>query len=280
MTGLALTLDHVPFAWSDLDAARAEFDRLGLETEYGGIHDNGVTHMALVGFDDRSYVELISERQPGDHEFWPDRIRGDAGPAHWAVRVVDIDGACGRLRDAGVPVSGPVYGSREPADGELIEWDGALLGREDDHVLPFLIADRTPLASRVSPSPGVTGGPLTGVGQVVIGVRSLEEAIETFQSVFGVPEPVSEPVDPFGTVASFPGEPVALATPRCENWLADRLDRFPQGPCACLLATDNLERACERHPLDEARHWPDGRLASFATERFGPMLGVVERPAA
>ncbi|WP_137285377.1 VOC family protein [Halorussus salinisoli] len=76
-----LTLDHVPFAWHDLDEITAEFDRLGLTPDYGGVHDKGVTHMAVLGFDDQSYVEQ-AEGTSRDRIYRPvsgtfDRIEGE-----------------------------------------------------------------------------------------------------------------------------------------------------------------------------------------------------------
>jgi hypothetical protein len=272
---MTLALDHVPFAWHDLESIRAEFDRLGLATEYGGVHDNDVTHMAVLGFDDRSYVELIAEREPGDHGFWPDHIRGDAGPAAWAVRVDDIEAECERMRRAGHAVQGPLYGARERDDGTLVEWDRAEFG--DDQLLPFAIADRTPLAHRVSPTPSVAGGPLNGIGQVVLAVADPDGAIDTFRRTYDFPPPRRDRVDPFGTVASFPGQPVAIASPVDDGWLADRLEAFPPGPCACLLATDDLEAVQAGYPVAEPASWPDGRVTFFESERFRPLLGVVER---
>jgi hypothetical protein len=84
--------------------------------------------MAVLGFDDSSYIELIAEQERGDHDFWPAHIRADAGPAAWCVRVPDIVTECRRLLERGVPISGPVAGARERADGTLVEWDRAVFG--------------------------------------------------------------------------------------------------------------------------------------------------------
>lgn len=277
---MPLTIDHVPFAWHDLEEVRAEFDRLDLASEYGGVHDNGVTHMAFVGFDDRSYVELIAERRAGDHDFWPEHVRADAGPSAWAVRVPDIVRECERLLHAGYPIHGPLYGARERDDGTLVEWDRAEFGGvEQRSLFPFAIADRTPLSYRVSPSPSVAGGPLTGVGQVVLGVRDVDGTAGTFRDGYRFPQPDRCSVPGFGTVASFPGQPVALASPDTDGWLADRLERFPEGPCACLLATDDLDAARADHPVGEPIEWPGGRVAFFDSELFGRRLGVIERSA-
>jgi hypothetical protein len=272
------TLDHVPFAWHDLDEITAEFDRLGLSPEYGGVHDNGVTHMAVLGFDDRSYVELIAERREGDHDFWPQHVRADAGPAAWCVRVPDIVAECKRALDAGTPVRGPVYGARKRDDGTLVEWDRAEFGTVEERlVLPFAIQDRTPLSYRVAPSASVAGGPLTGIGQVVVAVDELDGAVRTFRDRYRFPEPVRESVASLGVVASFPGRSVALATPDETDWLTERLECFRACPCACLLATDDLDGASEEYPLRNAVSWPDGRVAFFDSDVLGHRLGVVER---
>jgi hypothetical protein len=276
---MRLTVDHVPFAWSDLDEVVATFDRLGLSPQYGGVHDNGVTHMSVLGFDDGSYVELIGERERGDHGFWPGHVRADAGPAAWCIRVPDIVEECRRVLGSGRPVRGPLYGSREREDGTLVEWDRAEFGTPERRLLlPFAIEDRTPLSYRVSPSPDVAGGPLSGIGQVVLAVADLESAVGTFRGLYRFPRPVRGSVPGFGSVASFPGQPVALATPGDgDGWLADRLDRFRACPCACLLSTADVETARERFPLREPTAWPDGRVAFFDSDALGHRLGVLGR---
>ena len=276
--GMDLTVDHVPFAFADLEAISDEFDRLGLATEYGGVHGNGVTHMAVLGFDDQSYVELIAEREAGDHDFWPAHIRANAGPAAWCIRVPDVREECKRVLERGYAVRGPLHDSRERDDGTLVEWDRAEFGTDDRRLLlPFAIADRTPLSYRVSPSPSVAGGPLNGIGQVVLGVADLEAAIEPFRDCYRIPTPVRDSVPGFGTVASVPGQPVAFATPEGDGWLADRLEAFPNCPCSCLLATDDLEAARSEYPLGEPIEWPEGRVAFFDSDVLGRRLGVVER---
>lgn len=273
---MELTIDHVPFACRDLEETTAEFERLGLAPEYGGVHGNGYTHMSVLGFDDRSYVELISERERGDHGFWPEHIRADAGPAAWCVRVPDIVAECRRMLESGTEVHGPLYGSRERDDGMLLEWDRAEFGTHEERLLlPFAIEDRTPLSSRVSPSPSVADGPLSGIGEVVLLADDPGEVIETFRSLYRCPQPVRETVEGFGTVASVPGSPMAVAGPD-EPWLADRLEEFRPGPCTCLLATDDVEAAREEYPLGDPHDWPGGRVAFFESEALGYRLGVVE----
>jgi len=271
-----LTLDHVPFACRDLEETTALFERLGLEPEYGGVHDNGCTHMSLLGFDDRSYLELIAERERGDHSFWPDHIRTDAGPAAWCVRVPDVVAACRQALEGGTAVNGPLYGSREREDGTLVEWDRAELGTPPRRLLlPFLVEDRTPLSYRVSPTESVAGGPLTGIGEVVLLADEPAETLALFRRLYRCPRAREASVEPFGTVASVPGYPFAVTGPDRE-WLAGRREQLPQGPCACLLATDDLGAARDAFPLSEPLPWPGGRVAFF-DDALGARLGVLER---
>ncbi len=275
---MSLAIDHVPFAWSDLDAITAIFEDLGLSPEYGGEHDNGCTHMAVLGFDDSSYIELIAEQERGDHDFWPAHIRADAGPAAWCVRVPDIVAECRRLLERGVPISGPFAGARERADGTLVEWDRAVFGEVGDRgLLPFAITDRTPLNYRVSPSPSVSGGPLSGIGQVVLAVQDVDRAVGLFQRLYRYPQPRYSVVKGFGQVASFPGHPLAVTATVGEDWLVDRGEQFRDGPCSVLLETQDLPEASAEYDLGEVQSWPDGEVAFFSSDVLGYRLGVVSR---
>src|SRR5512135_40683 len=69
---IVLELDHVSICGSDLDALRQAFTDVGMTPDFGGPHGNGVTQMALIGFDDESYLELIAPVKPGvtDGDSW------------------------------------------------------------------------------------------------------------------------------------------------------------------------------------------------------------------
>jgi len=281
---MGLVLDHVPFAWHDLDELTTEFESVGLTPEYGGVHDNESTHMSVLGFDDRSYIELLSEYESGEHRFWSEHINLNAGPAAWSIRVDDIVSSCKQALEAGQLVHGPIYGFRERDDGVLVEWDRAEVGTEEKRLLlPFLVQDRTPLSTRVQPSPSVADGPLTGLEQVVCAVRDPNAAVELFRDLYSFPRPIRQSVPQYGYVSSFPGQPLALATPT-ENgdaseqaWFEDRLDSYRECPCTHLLGTTDMEVARDKYELREPQSWPEGRVAFFDNEALGYRLGVIER---
>ncbi len=249
---MSLQIDHVTIAGPDLDRLRGAFAASGLESEYGGPHSNGVTHMALLGFDDGSYVELISTLEPRvPSPLWDAPIRDGAGPCAWAVSADDVAGEVERLRAQGVPVDGPMRLDRRRPDGRLAEWDMAFPG---DHppgaVLPFFLRDRTPRELRVHPSPAVAGTELRGIGGVVIGVRNLESGVRLFRSAYGWAEPEYGELPAWGArLAEFADTPVILAEPSGDGWLAQRTARFGELPSALLLASEDLVRSERRFRL-------------------------------
>ncbi|OYR57168.1 VOC family protein [Halorubrum halodurans] len=233
-----LRIDHVTVAGRDLDRLVDAFAAAGFPVEYGGRHSNGVTHMAIVGFRDGSYLELISTRRPdADSPWWDGPIHGNGGPCAWAVDVADVEAASADLRDRGVHVDGPSGYQRTREDGALVEWDLTYLGDGDPGAtLPFLISDRTPRERRVRPTGDLDSSPIVGVDTVVLGVADLDAAVGTFETAFDADAPtLGESADLEADVATYPDLPIALAEPRGEGWLADRLAEFGPRPAAYLL---------------------------------------------
>ncbi|MFQ5610625.1 MAG: VOC family protein [Anaerolineae bacterium] len=280
MTAQVLKIDHVTIAGPALEPLRAAFSNVGLATEYGGPHSNGVTHMALLGFDDGSYIELISTLKAGQTAPWWNRhIQYDGGPCAWAVRVADIAQEGRRIAGLGVPIQGPKYFHRERPDGIRVEWDLVYLGDQQAGAkLPFLIADRTPRDYRVRPTPAVAGSELTGIARVVLGVQALEPALDLFRRLYDWPPPEIEAQGEFGArLANFEGQPVILAEPlRAGNWLDDRLARFDECPCAFLIGSRNLDESGQRPGLERRETWFERRVAWFNEEKLRSIrLGII-----
>jgi len=253
----------------------------GPDLHYGGPHGNGVTHMALLGFDDGSYLELIAPQKAGvvEGSNWAKFMTGDAGPCAWAVATGDIDAEVDRLKKQGIQVDAPQPGSRKRPDGMAIEWSTASLGSgTPGSVLPFLIEDRTPRAWRVEPSQSATGSGLTGVGTVMIAVNNLDASIALFRRAYGWEQPLIETHGDFeAKVAYFPGAPVMLATPAgAHSWLSDRLEKFGEAPVAFLLNTRDFNTAAKRYHLSGSKNWFGQRMGWFdASKLHGVRLGVL-----
>lgn len=275
-----LKIDHVTIAGSDLAVLEQAFVAAGLPTEYGGPHSNGVTHMALLGFEDGSYIELISFLVPGATEtiFWGEQIAGNGGPCAWAVESDNVGVEAARLAALGVPVKGPVYMYRRRPDGALVEWNLAFPGDQPaGATLPFLIKDITPREWRVRPSAGVAGR-LTGVAMVVLGVENLADSIDLFRRVYDWSVPQFKEDTVFqARLAHFAGTPVTLAAPLAkDDWLAERLARFGPSPCAYLLGTPDFEAACRDFELMSAPDWFGRSVGWFDPAKLqGVKLGVI-----
>jgi hypothetical protein len=229
-----LRVDHVTIAGRDLKEMQAAFARAGIRTEYGGKHTNGLTEMALAGFADGSYLELIAAQDPragAPQHYWGKFIDGNAGPCAWAIRANDLDSEAKRL---GAKVT---EGGRTRPDGVALRWRSAAIGPETQGTFfPFMIHDVTERALRAYPSGKPTMPEWRGVAEVYIAVRNLDEAVKRYRAAF----PLAEPVKTFDPIlgaesARFNGTPVVLAEAR-SGWLAARVEKFGEAPCAFVIA--------------------------------------------
>ncbi|MCS7261591.1 MAG: VOC family protein [Anaerolineae bacterium] len=286
-----LRIDHVTIAGRDLARLRDDLARVGFPSQYGGVHSNGVTHMALIGFPDNSYLELISTCTAGQRApWWQAHIAGDGGLCAWAVQVGDVAGTLAHLATRGVAVRGPFAMHRDRPDGVRLEWILGYLGTgEPGTLLPFLIEDRTPRAWRV-PHNAQPVTPLWGVAAVVLGVRDGADARAQFQRAWGWERVITATDEHFGAhLIHFLDTPVVLAIPTATHtWLAERLARFGDTPCALLLGTRDWSAASQTYRLAEHTTWFGRRVTWFdmralpdARQR-GIVLGIIEeidRPA-
>lgn len=242
-SGAELKIDHVTLAGSSLDEMRRAFTAATrIPTEYGGKHSNHATEMALASFADGSYLELIgipNDADPAavDAHVWSKFLRADAGPCAFAIRVPDIAAEIRRFTSAGIRAGDIEKSGRTRPDGIALSWETADAGPGPrGTLLPFLIHDFTPRENRAYPSGKPTSN-LPGVGLVVIGVRDLSAAVALYRKAFQLPEPHRQRDESVGAeLAWFEGSPVALAAPLAsDSWLAKRVARFGDSPCAFLL---------------------------------------------
>jgi len=276
---MAMNVDHVTLCGPELEALRKAFAHAGLETEYGGPHANGVTHMALLGFGDGSYLELIAPQTPGETagSHWGGMMTEAAGCCAWAVTVENIQREVSRLNSVGIETKGPLPGSRKRPDGKVLRWEIASAGPgEPGAMLPFMIQDHTPREWRVQPPMGANEAGLTGVVTVVLGVKDMRAASEMFRRAYGWDEPDVREDFEFGSLAHFAGTPVMLAShPQESSWLVKRLRRFGERPAAFLLGAHDLRDAARQFHLSKVEEWFGREVAWFEGEQFPVLrLGV------
>ncbi len=259
------TIDHVTVAGPDLSEMIAAFSAAGLTPLYGGVHSNGKTHMAVIGFADGSYIELISalDRADDSEFWWKKQITENGGPCGWAISVSNIGEKTAVLKNLGIPVKGPAYYNRRRPDGRLAEWYLTFPGdRGWGAVLPFMIEDITERELRVPPEAfAFSRHPLLsakdigirGISKVFIAVKNLAESIDKFRRVFNLPDPaiIDDPRRQ-ASLAHFPGFPAVLVAPGGRDTkLAQRLERFDESPCAYLIEAVNLPALAEVFKLKE-----------------------------
>ncbi|WP_435346764.1 VOC family protein [Haloarchaeobius sp. HRN-SO-5] len=275
-----MRIDHVAFGWHDLDDCVGRFADAGLVTTYGGEHADGSTHMAIGGFADGSYLELIAPTGADVRPVrWPRHVTDDGGPAAWAVEVADVTAELRAAIAPGVPVSGPFAEGRDRPDGTRVEWDAGVVGPESlRQAVPFVIADRTPRSYRVTPTPELADSPLTGVAEVVLGVEDPEPVLDVLDRLYRLPSPRTSTRPELGAeLHSVPGRPFSVAAPTGAGQLADRLDAYPASPCAYLLGTDDLDAAMAAFELTDPVRWPGGRVAWVDVDGLRDRIGVLTR---
>jgi len=276
---LVVELDHVTICGPDLDALRQVFTDIGMTPDFGGPHGNGITQMALIGFDDQSYIELIAPTKAGVTEGaeWARFMTGDVGACAWAagtnVLLQNID----RLKKAGIAVSDPKRGSRKRPDGMSLEWSTAQVGPGTmGSLLPFIIEDQTPRVWRVQLSESVKDAPVYGIESVIVGVNDLNAAVALFRKAYGWAEPLTENQKDFGKLAYFPGEPLILAAPSGGGWLADRISKFGESPVAILLGTRDYAAASKKYKLVNSKTWFGQKVGWIDPARIkGARVGVI-----
>ena len=274
-----LELDHASICGSNLDTLRQALTDVGLTADLGGPHGNGITQMAMIGFDDATYIELIAPIKPGVSagSDWAKFMADDAVTCAWAVGTNVLLEEVDRLKKAGIPVTTPERGSRKRPDGMSIEWMTANVGNgTPGSTLPFVIEDQTPRAWRVQTSASVQGAPVSGVESVVLGVNNLDASIALFRKAYGWAAPLTETQKDFGKLAYFPGEPVILAAPSGGGWLSDRLANYGEAPVAYLLAARDFAAATKKYKLSGTKTWFGQRVAWFDPGKLkGVHLGVI-----
>jgi hypothetical protein len=222
-------IDHITLAGPSLPALREDLLAAGIATDYGGVHSNGITHMALASFADGSYLELVAPiLAEGRVALWSDYWLPAFGGAAWTAASQNIEAEFRDARTRGVPSKGPVIIRREKPNGEVGAWKLGYFGdQQPGGTLPFLIQDETPRLVRLGPA-SQTGMKFKGWSAIVLAVHDRTVAADQFMRLYRWSHP--EILD---GLVHFPGTPIYLSSP------AEHLQRFGESPCAVVLGVSN-----------------------------------------
>ncbi|WP_342359420.1 VOC family protein [Terrarubrum flagellatum] len=144
---MTFKLDHIVIAVADLDQAVADYRRLGFTVYPGGVHHGGVSHNALVIFDDGCYFELIAWLKPAPDNRWHEVLKkAGEGFVDYALLPQDTERDAAAARSRGLSIEGPIPGGRLRLDGKRLDWQ---IVRPHTTDLPFWCGDVTPRVLRV-----------------------------------------------------------------------------------------------------------------------------------
>ncbi|MFM0303739.1 VOC family protein [Paraburkholderia sediminicola] len=184
---MSLLLDHIVIRVHDLTQTIEDFTALGFTVQQGGTHADGVTHNALIGFADGSYIELIAFLQAAPQRRWWDvgQRHGD-GFVDYALLPSSVGAVIDAAHGRGLQYDGPQAGGRVRPDGARLEWQ---TGRPRTSDLPFLCGDITPRNLRVAEGAvrEHTNG-VRGVASLTVAVEDLGASLQRYRALLGVSE--------------------------------------------------------------------------------------------
>ncbi|TNC15960.1 VOC family protein [Methylobacterium terricola] len=239
---MPLTLDHLVIAVADLDAAFADYSRLGFTVIRGGEHQNGITHNVLVVLADGAYLELIAFKAPEPGNRWSEVYhRAGEGFLDHALLPSDIDADVKAAQARGLDIADPVPGGRFRPDGARLDWKTARAPGSD---VPFLCGDVTPRSLRVQEGDVRRhDNGVTGVKSVTVAVRDVEASRARYAALLGTgaEAPLIEAEILGGparavTLPLGPDTTVTLASPAGTGGaLAEALAARGEGPVAAVF---------------------------------------------
>ena len=234
------SIDHVVIAVRDLATASADYAEAGFTVTPGGEHTGGVTHNALISFDDGAYFELIAFRnpdQPQDHRWWPLFAKGE-GLVDFALLSDDLVKEADRLNAAGLSAE-PRDGGRLRPDGQRIAWRSFNLQSTPATRLPFVIEDVTPRDLRVPGGPATShANGVAGVAGVIVVVADLARSAPAFAALLENDGPATNPAKTGAAAARrYPlgSQWIELVQPTDGSDLARHLADRGEGPYEIVL---------------------------------------------
>jgi hypothetical protein len=187
---MLLGIDHLVIVVNDLDAAAADYRRLGFTVVPGGRHPVG-SHNVLISFADGSYLEIIAfYREASDHRWWSPLQEGER-LVDYCLQTDDLRGDTEKFRSVGIEINDPVPWARTRPDGYELKWLLSLARGRHRGVAPFLIEDVTPRSERVPQQFAHQNG-ACGIRRLVIAVAGTTEVARAYENVLGCAAEVVE----------------------------------------------------------------------------------------
>src|SRR5450756_1135506 len=181
---MAFALDHVVIAVGDFDRAVADYQSLGCTVYPGGVHHGGVSHNALIVFEDGAYFEIIAYREPAPiNRWWRVLTTACEGIVDFAVLPQNTESDVEAARARGLQLDGPTPGGRLRLDGVRLDWQ---IVRPTTTDLPFWCGDVTQRDLRV-PEGEIRRHPngVTGISRVRILVADVATSTERYRALVG-----------------------------------------------------------------------------------------------
>ncbi len=241
-------LDHIVILVDDLAEGVERYTALGFTVTPGGEHAGGLTHNALVAFEDGSYLELLAFMRPVAQgevpsglstltRRWLERAPAGEGLLDFALLPTEIGADIVVAAERGLPLEGPLPGGRRRPDAQDVAWSLGIPATPD---LPFLCADITPRELRV---PGGSArehaNRSVGVAGVNVLVRDLDASVGRYRALLGrEPKPGTAAASPGARTAAFALDraTITLAEPAAsDKALCEQLEVRGEGPYEATL---------------------------------------------
>lgn len=166
--------DHLIVAVKDIAKADENFTRAGFAVTHRPDAGASETAIRIICFDDGSYLELFSFKDPGlpsKHRWATLTPRGE-GWIDWSLHCEDVEAEAANLKEHGIPLAGPRSGGKSLLDGRA--WKVGVVDAGygvGNPLLPFFIQDLAERGIRVprpKDAPAQAGGTpgIAGITQV------------------------------------------------------------------------------------------------------------------
>ena len=141
---MLLGFDHLIVAVNDIAEADRNYARAGFDVTHRPDAGPSETAIRIICFDDGSYLELFSFRDPGQpsKHRWATLVPRGEGWVDWSLHCDDVEAEAGKLKQHDLPHAGPRTGGKSLLDGRA--WKVGVVDAGygvGNPLMPFFIQD-------------------------------------------------------------------------------------------------------------------------------------------